>query len=408
MVARERVQSIEVETERWHEVIYKRGRVYWYKFMWDRKLIRKSTKQGNDKVARQMESAHRTSLAKGEVGIREKKEIPTLGEFCTERLEPWAKSTFLTTVPKNFAWFHDNVKVIRKAAKLASLRMDRITNEEVSEFAAGRLRQGYAVSTVNSTIRVIRRAFSLANEWGVIDSFPTLNLISGENHREHVVTPQDEQAYLNAADPELAAFMIFAFDTGLRPDEGYSMRWEHVNWHNGNNGSVFVAHGKTRAARRVVPMTSRLKFVLETRWELAGWPAEGWVWPAETKSGRFEQSTLIKRHRKALAAAKIGNVKVRPFVIYSARHTFLTRLGESGCDAWTLARIAGHSAISMSVRYVHPSQEAVEKAMTQLSGHNSRHSPKSASSAKPQLSSEVIASKEDAWWAVGDSNPRLQ
>jgi hypothetical protein len=29
--------------------------VYWYKFMWKGKLIRESTKQGNDKVARQME-----------------------------------------------------------------------------------------------------------------------------------------------------------------------------------------------------------------------------------------------------------------------------------------------------------------------------------------------------------------
>ncbi len=55
----------------------------------------------------------------------------------------------------------------------------------------------------------------------MIDSVPTLNLIS-ENHREHVVTPQEEQAYLNAADPELATFMILAFDTGLRPDEAYS------------------------------------------------------------------------------------------------------------------------------------------------------------------------------------------
>jgi integrase len=34
---------------------------------------------------------------------------------------------------------------------------------------------------------------------------------------------------------------------------------------------------------------------------------------------------------------------IRPFVLYTFRHTFLTRLGESGCDAWTLARIAGHS-----------------------------------------------------------------
>ena len=46
--------------------IYKRGEVYWYKFMWNGKLVRESTKQGNDKVARQMEAAHRTSLAKGE------------------------------------------------------------------------------------------------------------------------------------------------------------------------------------------------------------------------------------------------------------------------------------------------------------------------------------------------------
>ena len=45
--------------------IYKRGKVYWYKFTWNGKAIRESTKQGNDKVARQMEAAHRTSLGQG-------------------------------------------------------------------------------------------------------------------------------------------------------------------------------------------------------------------------------------------------------------------------------------------------------------------------------------------------------
>ncbi len=75
--------------------------VYWYKFMWQGKLIRESTKQGNDKVARQMESAHRTSLAKGEVGIREKKPSPTLSQFIDLRFEPWAKATFEKTSPKN-------------------------------------------------------------------------------------------------------------------------------------------------------------------------------------------------------------------------------------------------------------------------------------------------------------------
>ena len=65
--------------------------------------------------------------------------------------------------------------------------------------------------------------------------------------------------------------------------------------------------------------------------------------------------------------------KVRPFVLYSMRHTFLTRLGESGCDVWTLARIAGHSSIAISARYVHPSEDAVLNAISRLSGHKIGH-----------------------------------
>jgi integrase len=87
----------------------------------------------------------------------------------------------------------------------------------------------------------------------------------------------------------------------------------------------------------------------------------------------MEHDTLRVQHKKALAASK-----VRPFVIYSFRHTFLTRLGESGCDAWTLARIAGHSNIAISQRYVHPSEDAVLSAMSRLSGHKTGHNEKPA------------------------------
>ena len=65
--------------------IYKRGDVYWYKFMWQGEVIRESTKQGNDKQARKMEAAHRTRLADGLVGIREKRAVPPLREFCEKR-----------------------------------------------------------------------------------------------------------------------------------------------------------------------------------------------------------------------------------------------------------------------------------------------------------------------------------
>jgi integrase len=70
----------------------------------------------------------------------------------------------------------------------------------------------------------------------------------------------------------------------------------------------------------------------------------------------------------------INDSKVRPFVLYTCRHTFLTRLGASGCDVWTLARIAGHSSIAMSYRYVHPSEDRVLDAMAVLGGHKTGHS----------------------------------
>lgn len=76
--------------------------------MWQGKQIRESTHQGNDKVARNMESAHRTSLAKGEVGIREKKPVPTLSDFLARRFEPRAKARFEHNVPKTWLWYEQD------------------------------------------------------------------------------------------------------------------------------------------------------------------------------------------------------------------------------------------------------------------------------------------------------------
>jgi integrase len=119
----------------------------------------------------------------------------------------------------------------------------------------------------------------------------------------------------------------------------------------------------------VLPLTLRARHILRDRWEEMERPAEGWVWSASTRREHFEKSTLKKQHKKALRLSR-----VRPFVRYSLRHTFPTRLGESGCDAWTLARIAGHSSVAMSARYVHPSEDAVLFALDRLSGHNIGHS----------------------------------
>ena len=54
------------------------------------------------------------------------------------------------------------------------------------------------------------------------------------------------------------------------------------------------------------------------------------------------------------------------FVLHSLRHTFGTRLGEAGADAFTIMRIMGHSTITVSQRYVHPTPETMENAFVAL------------------------------------------
>jgi integrase len=359
--------------------IYKRGKIYWYKFTWNGKAIRESTKQGNDKVARQMEAAHRTSLAKGEVGIREKKRVPTLAEFCTNRFEPWVKSSFEKTCPATWKWYKAGTRALLGYKPLAKLQLDEINSEHISQFVAHRQLLGLQVSYVNGSVRVLRRMLRLATEWRILAVSPRVELLPGEHRRERVITLEEEQVYLLVAPPLVAQIAGVLVDTGLRPDECYRLRWENVTWENGRNGSLLVTQGKTASARRVLPMTPRVRATLEDRWCVAGRPREGWVWPAPTHSGHAEGSSIKKQHTKAV---KLSGV--RPFVLYSQRHTFLTRLGASGCDAWTLARIAGHSSIAISSRYVHPSEEAVLSAMSRLGGHNSGHRGSSQSVASSQ------------------------
>ena len=87
-------------------------------------------------------------------------------------------------------------------------------------------------------------------------------------------------------------------------------------------------------------------------------------------------------------------------------HVIWKLLGESGCDAWTLARIAGHSSVAISSRYVHPSEDAVLAAFSSLGGHNSGHSEKSAALAMVPKKSQVIDEQGRIWCARRDSNSR--
>src|SRR5262249_46950990 len=144
-------------------------------------------------------------------------------------------------------------------------------------YIARRQTAGMEISSVNRELQVLRRALHLAAKWGIIDRIPKIEMLRGENHRGFVLSPEEEARYFAAAGEALASIATVLADSGMRPEELNRLRWENVAWVNGRHGSMLVTHGKTAAARRVVPMTPRVRQILESRWQAAERPLKGWV-----------------------------------------------------------------------------------------------------------------------------------
>jgi integrase len=111
--------------------------------------------------------------------------------------------------------------------------------------------------------------------------------------------------------------------------------------------------------------------------------------PAQTKSGHIEASSLKKQHPRAIAEATriLGEethdekAKLVPFELYTLRHTCLTRWAPH-IDPWTLAYLAGHRDMNITKRYVHPQEQTIRAAMQRAreenTGHTSGHTGQSA------------------------------
>ncbi len=333
--------------------VVRRGRTYWSDFWWNKRRYQLSTLQTDKREAGKVEAAFKAKLLRGEPLKPEA--MLTLRQFISERIEPWAKNTFARTSPQTLRrWYAPNLKAIRGYDPLATRRLDEITSEHIAGFAAHRQSGALKVSSVNSTLRVLRRCMGLAVEWGLLKAVPKVRLLKGEKSRDRVVSSAEEQLYLAAAREPLFSLATVLFDTGLRIGEALALEWRHVHFANGRSGVIQITGGKSAAARRLIPMTARCRSTPERLYAEQGQPEEGHVW-------QIASETLRRTHLYTLASAK-----VRHFVLHSIRHTFLTRLGASGCDAWTLAKVAGHSNILVSAHYVHPQESALEAALLRL------------------------------------------
>ena len=202
--------------------VYKRGGIYWFKFVWNGERIRRFTKQGNDRIARIIESAYRTKLANSEVGIRERKAVPTLRQFASSKFLPWAEATFAAK-PKTWLWSRNGVRRLLEFSE-GDRKLNEIAGEQVAAYAAWqadcktRSLQHQPRATGASSAPHSRRRVGSGRAGGEDPHAPRRTSPRIRYHLGRTIP-------LSRRSPEpLASVAAVLADTRLRPEECYRLR----------------------------------------------------------------------------------------------------------------------------------------------------------------------------------------
>lgn len=227
-----------------------------------------------------------------------------------------------------------------------------------------------SIADVNRFLSLLRSILKFAVREGLInrDPFTTgkpLICASDEVKREHILSKPEELRLLEAARKHsegcfvvgkvLVPAIISAIDTGLRRLELLSLEWRDVDFSAGVI-SIRALNAKT-LRERVVPLTARV------RKELLA------LKPPDSKDGdlvfNVQGKSLYNAMTSARDAAGLSFVRMTDF-----RHTFCSRLAQAGLPIAEVARLAGHSKVETTFRYIQSDSTTIERAAVILDNIN--------------------------------------
>jgi integrase len=213
---------------------------------------RGTTRQTSESRARRVESKLiEEAERKGPSAVLRR--APLLHDFAPRFLE-WVDCA-RHLAPKSRGYYRVGWNQIR-STPLMGMNLDRITSEELDSLAlAG------SPSYVNQALRTLRRLLGKVVEWKVIAAAPTVKLMK-ELGRELTIDPETEAKLLAVAKQPLKDVLVVIQDTGMRPEEVFRVRIENIHW---SQRLIFNPNGKTKAARRHVPISERMLELLLIR-----------------------------------------------------------------------------------------------------------------------------------------------
>jgi len=337
-------------------VIHQRGKVYWFDITHKGARYQKSTGVRNRRDAEAIEAAFKTNLARAEVGIEQKDAPPTLSEFQPRFLD-WVARTKQNHGTRIF--YRDCYRCLCAFGPLGRARLNMIDEPLIEEFKAS---LSVSPTRCNRYLSTLRKGLRYAcGSLKLISKTPVITLYSkqdgAERECDYVFTPGDYRDWLDAAPEPLRSASVLAHDSGLCRGEMLALQRDCVHLRESPDerrfwGMIDVRRGLKRdARRRTLPITEAMAAVLV---KLLSRSACDHVFTSLQDASRpLSCNTLANQHSVIKHTCRF-----HPDAgLHALRHTFLTEAGRHTRNVRALQKIAGHSRIETTMRYIHPDAE---------------------------------------------------
>jgi integrase len=322
--------------------LMKRGNVYWSYLNMDGIRYSRSTGTTNFRQATQIELRFREQLNLTRLQIIEPHPEMPFGALAARFLAEGARRP----------WHVDRLN--RLLPYWSEVAIGRISKPMSFDYRRRRhAEKAVTDTTINRDLQALRRILFWAVDEGLLPSNPLgrLRLVQERRKPRSILALDDEERLLAAAAPHLRQLIVAALDTGMRRGELLHQLWEHVDF---NRKLLSVTQSKTAGGEgREIPFTNRTYELL-----LAERKQEGFLFTFKGKP--------IGTIKTAWKAA-VRRAEIRYLRFHDLRHTFNTRLMESGVIQDVRKVLMGHSVgEDINSTYTHVELPAKREAIRKL------------------------------------------
>ncbi len=343
--------------------VYKRGRTWWYEFIFAGKRVRESAKTSRKTIAVEAERQRRLELEKTLAGMPAEKRGNRINSVA-DVVKPYLEHYGINHRPSSVAY----LKSVTKNAErlLGRILLPDLTEDRIRNYMATRQHEGASGRTINAELGELSRAIGLP--WSTI--WPRVRKLEERRDVGQALSPEAERRLLEAADqnrsPNVRAMVRASLLTGLRAGELSHLTWGRVDF---GSRIVTVGDSKTEAGRgRQIPMNEDLYHVLSAhaQWFTRRFGAtkpEHFVFPFGSPFPSDPTRPSVELKTAWDSIRKSAKVSCR---WHDLRHTVCTKMAEAGVPESTMLAIMGHMSRAMLERYSHIRMAAKREAVQAL------------------------------------------